>query len=173
MTTQASTATQITRQLLDADNAEHCALVQSVMDGAPQFHLLVEGHIAGPNSAREDMLALPPGKRMADKFYFLFRDPAGQPVGICDVVRAYPIPSTLMVGLLEFRESAQGKGYGAQALQQLRDFARECACDTLRIGVVEHNLRALAFWQREGFVQIERKTSSQFTGDVLVLQLSL
>lgn len=168
-----SASKMITRQQLDADNPEHCALVQSVMDGAPQYHLLVEGHIAAPNSAREDMLALPPGKSMADKFYFLFRDAEGQPIGICDVVRAFPIPSTLMVGLLEFRESAQGKGYGVQALQQLRAFALECGCDTLRIGVVEHNVRGLAFWQREGFVQIERKASAQFTGDILVLQLSL
>ncbi len=160
-------------RLLDKEQPADIAQLQAVLDAAPQYHLLVEGKLASADSAHEELHALPPGKGYEDKFFYLFSDNAGQALGVADVIRGYPLATTVMIGLLLFCEPAQGQGYGAEALAQIRSMARQWKCTTLRIGVVETNQRGLAFWQREGFVEVARKLAPQFTGEVIVLEASV
>jgi hypothetical protein len=43
----------------------------------------------------------------------------------------------------------------------------------MRIAVIEHNVRALAFRQREDFVAIMRKDAAGFTGQAIVMGRAL
>jgi GNAT superfamily N-acetyltransferase len=143
--------------------------LQAVLEGAPGYGVLVEGRPPSPQAASEMMAALPPGKTQDDKFVLLFRD-AGRTIGCADVIRGYPQHHVAYIGLLLFVESAQGRSWGHHALREIEGLGAGWACTTLRIAVIESNVRALAFWQREGFVEILRKPAPGFTGPAIVME---
>jgi ribosomal protein S18 acetylase RimI-like enzyme len=48
--------------------------------------------------------------------------------------------------------------------------ANEWGYRTAQLAVVSTNWRARAFWQREGFEEIRRASTSRFTGDLIVME---
>jgi GNAT superfamily N-acetyltransferase len=113
--------------------------------------------------------ATPPGKATADKFVLLFsRD--GIPVGCADVIRGHPSPDVAFIGLLLLAEQAQGRSNGVHALAHIATLAAGWACTALRIAVIETNVRALAFWRREGFAELHRKPAPHFTGQAILME---
>lgn len=151
---------------------EDIRLLQSVLEGAPSYSLLVEGRPPQPRAAIEMMAALPPGRTHDDKVVVLFCDEGGA-IGCADVIRGYPEGHVAFIGLLLFVEAAQGKSWGCQALREIEVLGASWDCTLMRIAVIEHNVRALAFWQREGFVEILRKPAPGFTGQAIVMERAL
>jgi GNAT superfamily N-acetyltransferase len=90
-----------------------------------------------------------------------------------DLIRGYPEPHIAFLGLLLFSETHQGQGLGKLALTHIANLSRSWGCTALRLSVIDKNLQALAFWQREGFIEMYRKPTTQFTGDAIVMQRSL
>nr|WP_257722048.1 GNAT family N-acetyltransferase [Janthinobacterium sp. B9-8] len=74
------------------------------------------------------------------------------------------------MGLLLFAEPFQGQGYGRAAMQQLRKLALTWHCPRIRISVIANNTAALAFWQRENFVELHRKPAEGFTAGAIVMK---
>ncbi|NTX29931.1 GNAT family N-acetyltransferase [Burkholderia pyrrocinia] len=91
-------------------------------------------------------------------------------IGCADVIRSYPTGDCIWIGLLLFAEAAQGRGHGKAALTLLVEMAREWGYRTAQLAVVSTNLRAHAFWQREGFTELRRASNPKFTGDLVVMQ---
>ena len=162
----------LTMRTLEADNALDRGALQAVLAAAPAYSLLVEGHLPTPSAADEMLAALPPGKTASDKFVFAF-EADGQTIGCADLVRGHPEAQIVFIGLLLFAESAQGRGHGAAALRHIEAIARSWGCSGLRIAVIETNLRALGFWQRQGFNQLYRKDAAGFTGRAIVMERRL
>lgn len=146
--------------------------LQSVLEGAPSYSLLVEGRPPSPQAACEMMASLPPGKTHADKFVLLVCEEGGA-IGCADVIRGYPDDHVAFIGLLLFVETAQGKSCGPRALREVESLGASWGCTLMRIAVIEHNVRALAFWQREGFVEIMRKPAPGFAGQAIVMERAL
>lgn len=159
--------------LLHEEDAHRLAQAQQVYDGSPGYYLTVCGQLPAPDEALRDLRELPPGKEMVDKFFYLLTTADGRACGCCDVVRAYPDPHTAYIGLLLFAENAQGQGYGAQAVQYLQQLALSWGCRYLRLGVVASNQRGLAFWQREGFIEVVRREKPAYNAPVIVMQKTI
>lgn len=149
------------------------AVVQQVLQAAPVFALMTQGKLSAPDEGKQELLALPPGKQAQDKFFFALEDAKGRVLGCADLIRGYPEPEIAYLGLLLLVEEVQGLGYGSQAMLQLRQLACDWGCNRLRLGVVEQNVAGRAFWQRQGFVEIARKTLPHLIGTVLVMEADL
>ena len=138
-------------RLLRGDAAETAAL-QNVLESAHHYYEAVFGAPPGPDEAQSLFASLPPGKDGQDKYVWgLYAGVAL--VGCADVIRGYPVSNKAVIGLLLLGASWQGHGLGRQfagmiegAIGEWREILH------LRIGVALTNPRALAFWQRVGFV---------------------
>jgi GNAT superfamily N-acetyltransferase len=157
---------------LEADKCEDISAVFTLFEQASGYSLLVEGHLPTLEDAREALGETPPGKELKDKFFGgYWKD--GVLVGCMDLVRGYPDPEVAYLGLLLFSETHQGLGLGVQALEHIANLSRSWGCAMLRLAVIDKNLRAHAFWQREGFSELYRKPTSKYTGDAIVMQKAI
>lgn len=159
----------LTMRRLLPDNPSDRKALQAVLASAPAYSLLVEGRLPPPSAADEMLAALPQGKTLSDKFVFAVA--AGDEVlGCVDMIRGHPEPHIAFLGLLLFAETALGRGRGAVALRHVESVARSWGCSALRIAVIESNVRAIAFWQRQGFAELYRKEAAGFTAQAIVME---
>jgi RimJ/RimL family protein N-acetyltransferase len=120
-------------------------------------------------------LHLPSGKDYDDKRAWGLYAGADM-IGCADVIRAYPVRDKAVIGLLLLAENWQRRSFGRSfALLVEQMIAVWPEITTLRIGVVEQNVGALAFWRKLGYVETgEVKAADQaYLGRVVVLEKPL
>jgi GNAT superfamily N-acetyltransferase len=159
-------------RLLSADSEDDVASLFCLFEQTTEYSLLVEGQLPTLQDARDELVDLPSGKTMYDKFFGgYWKD--GTLLGCVDLIRGYPDDNIAYLGLLLFAESHHGHGLGVQALNHVIELARSWQCNALRLAVIDKNTRGLRFWLREGFSELYRKPTTQFTGDAIILQRAL
>lgn len=131
--------------LHEADIPELLSLCQ----GNPKFY-----HHCPPapseESLRADMLALPRGKSMEDKFYLGFRKD-GKLVAVLDLILRYPNDQTAFFGFFMLRADLQGRGVGSSLISEiLAGLSSEFRA--VRLGYVKGNEQSQHFWQKNGFL---------------------
>jgi ribosomal protein S18 acetylase RimI-like enzyme len=137
-----------------AVDATHVAQLQACLAGAPDYFTRTEG---GP--AREDAASdlVSEAEADANRRVFLLVPHAGGPaVGVLDLHLHHPGPGAAHVGLLLFRESCQGLGYGTETTGALEHALARAGFATLRLSVGDENPEAKAFWERVGFAPVGR-----------------
>ncbi len=72
-------------------------------------------------------------------------------VGLSDLAFGYPDPNDAYIGLLVLARDARGQGLGRVFLRHLEEVARGRGATRLLLAVLESNLGARSFWEREGF----------------------
>lgn len=159
----------LTCRFLDPASTEDLHALQALHFAAPDYNRIVHGRDPDGREALDTLTALPPGHDPRDKFVLGF-ELGGQLVGCADVLRGYPASGIAFLGLLLFAESHQGRGLGREALARVEDLAREWDCPVLRLGVITTNVRAHAFWLREGFTEVGRKLVPDATGPAIVME---
>ena len=121
--------------------------VQRVFDDDPAFFAEINGRAF---TAEEVCTALPPGHTLEDKFLFAVeRD--GRIEGIFDLIRGYPEPHIMYLGLIFLSTKIRGGGMGRRCLHALYDWARGMGSTVMRLGVVEPNAKARHLYATEGF----------------------
>ena len=141
---------------------EDAAALQACLDGAPGYFELTEGGPAAPDHAErllEDALADP-----ARRVHLLIPRQArgGSPgggglvAGVLDLHLDHPGAGDAHVGLLLFRESCQGIGYGAETVGALVHALSAAGYRALRASVGDENPEARVFWEQVGFAEAER-----------------
>ncbi len=133
------------------DEPSEMAELQRVIEEAPVYAQLVTGVTPGPADAQSMYTILPEGKSYEDKFVFgVYR--VGEMVGCADLVRGYPDPATVYLGLLLISQRYQRQGIGRRAFELLEEFARGWGtCDRIRLAVIRTNEVVIPFWRRLGF----------------------
>ncbi len=130
------------------------AQIQDCFLGAPDYFARTEGGAPGADAA-ERLL----DEAEADdtrKVYVLVPNAGGPAVGVLDLYLHHPEPGTAHIGLLLFRESCQGLGYGKETTAALEHALVRAGFDTLRLSVGDENPGARAFWERLGFGEVGR-----------------
>jgi RimJ/RimL family protein N-acetyltransferase len=133
---------------------EHAAEIQACFEGAPDYFARTEGRPPGRRAA-EDLIA----EAEADdsrRVYALIPRVGGPAVGVLDLHLDHPEPGTVHIGLLLFRESCQGLGYGKETTGALEAAVKRAGYNHLRLSVVDENVDARLFWERLGFSQVGR-----------------
>ena len=156
-------------RLLHPESLDDVTNLQQVLEGAPQYSLLVNGHLPLESDAVEMFKQLPPGKSFDDKIVggFWLKN---QIIGCVDICKGYPENSIAFIGLLLFKEEYQRCGYGRKALAIIRSMASSWNCCSIRIAVIENNVIAIKFWNSEGFTALYRKTVSGYIGDAIIME---
>ena len=84
-------------------------------------------------------------------------------VGIIDYLMKNPSDHMPWLGLLMIRGQDQGQGLATAALHHYEELMRAKDQQTIRLGVIKGNNRALAFWTARGFRFYEEKQGSRWT----------
>jgi len=153
-------------------DASHRADLEALCMAAPGYAWTVYGRAPLPADALEILESRPPGLDPGAKAVVGLY--AGTRLAGCiEWLRGYPEADTAYIGLLLLAEDLQGRGHGRAALAWLEGEARRRGCARLRLAVIETNARALAFWSREGFREVLRKTIPGVTGPAVVMERPL
>ena len=142
---------------------------QAVFRHTQSFIYVTEGR-APTDADAERLMRLLPAQAQEDDKLVLGIYIQSEIVGCATVVRAYPRNTVLFIGLLLISEQFQGRSIGAETLRHIESLAISWGQDTLEIVVNSVNERAHAFWVREGFSERFRKPSTEFIGDVVVME---
>jgi RimJ/RimL family protein N-acetyltransferase len=128
------------------------AQIQSCFEGAPDYFARTEGRPPGPDEAVHLLAdAEVDGQR---RVFALVPHAGGPAVGVLDLHLDYPESGVAQIGLLLFRESCQGLGYGKEITAALESELARAGFGALRLSVVDENVDAKAFWERLGFAVI-------------------
>ncbi|WP_322037477.1 GNAT family N-acetyltransferase [Burkholderia cepacia] len=157
---------------LISESASDCASVLRVFIEAPSYTELVKGRSASTEDVDDFFFGKPVSANAAQKSVFGFFVEQ-EMIGCADVIRSYPTDDCIWIGLILLTEANQGRGYGKAALKLLIEMVGEWGYRAAQLAVVSTNPRAHAFWQCEGFDEIRRVNSSEFTGDLIVMQRSI
>lgn len=128
--------------------------LQACLDGAPDYFARTEGGPAAPDAARRMLEDAEADERR--RIFCLVPRTGGPAVGVLDLHLDHPEPGTAHVGLLLFREAAQGLGYGTETVATVERALARAGFDTLRCSVGDENPGARAFWERLGFAEVGR-----------------
>ncbi|WP_052352009.1 GNAT family N-acetyltransferase [Deinococcus pimensis] len=71
--------------------------------------------------------------------------------GVLDVLVGYPDDRTFYLGLLLLSPEARGHATGRAVYAAFERWAVSLGAERVELGVVRENVRALAFWERQGF----------------------
>lgn len=138
--------------------------LQDLYERCTDFHELTEGSPTRPTAASEELVALPPGKELADKFPFGVHAPAGRLIGFLDLMRDYPAEREWWIGLLMLDPAVRGAGLGSRIYRAAAEWVGSQHGSAIYIGVLEQNGAAERFWRREGFVELRRERHVSDTG---------
>ena len=101
-------------------------------------------------TVKEDMVALPPEKEVADKYFIgIFDD--NFLVAVMDLIDRYPDNRTVFIGLFMVSKTCQRKGIGTYIAKALSQTLRTEGYVRIRLGYVKTNLSAQSFWLKQGF----------------------
>lgn len=128
--------------------------LQACLEGAPDYWLRTEGR--PPDSDAAQHLVDEAEADDSRRVLCLVPLSGGPAVGVLDLYLHHPEPGVAHIGLLLFRESCQGIGYGEETVAALEHALRRAGFGALRASVGDENPGAQAFWERIGFAEIGR-----------------
>jgi uncharacterized protein len=151
------------------------ALVDEILDGLQEYSIRVDGVPKMTDGARHLLSATPDGYGRESKYVFAVMLDS-EPIGVVDIIRDFPNPSTAFIGLLAVVETHQRRGLGRAAFKVVEQFARhELMASKLRLGVVVTN-PVLEFWLMMGFREtgeVKSYSGERVTSTVLLLEKPL
>lgn len=131
-------------------------------------HIHEEPSIA---SIFQDMKALPNGKTMQDKYFMGFFN-GDELIAVMDLIVEYPNEKTIFIGLFMVESKYSGKGLGSQIINDCLLEIKNQAYLFVRLGYMETNPQAKAFWEKCGFLETGIKTHNG-QGMVVVMEKAL
>lgn len=132
--------------------------LQRFFDANPDYFLAVDGEIAGPDEARDEIEgSLPAGWSFTRKWVVGLVDATGSMVAMLNVVSDLLASGVWHVGLFMVDANARGSGLAQALLGRLERWAVAGGGEWLRLGVIAGNERAERFWERAGFAEVRRR----------------
>lgn len=107
---------------------------------------------------KKDMIALPNGKTLEDKYYIGFYD-NNKLVAIMDLISKYPDEETAFIGFFMMSQERQGKGEGTNIITEVCGYLKEIGFLKVKLGYVKGNSQSETFWRKNHFLKtgIERQ----------------
>lgn len=106
----------------------------------------------GPSrdTVRDDMSALPPGKKANDKYFIGIFD-GDSLAAVMDLIDRYPDDEIAFIGLLMVAKDLQGHGVGTFIVNALSEALKAKHYKRMRLGCIKTNRSAQRFWLKQGF----------------------
>ena len=143
------------RQITDAD----IPTVLALYEGNPAYFKFCPP-TASEATVREDMTALPKGKRAEDKhFVGFFLD--DKLVAVMDLIEKYPDEETAFIGFFMVAKERQGNGVGGEIISDCLQNLKRSGYSFVRLGYVKTNTAARKFWLKNGFSETGKERKSE------------
>ena len=138
---------------------EDIAELQAFTESNPEHWLLTHGRPPAPDDAAESFDRRPPADMIySEHFSFLVRDLSTREiVAQIDVAADLLAAGVYHLGFFMTATRTHGSGFARRPYQAYERWAIDRGARWLRLGVVEANRRAAAFWRRHGYVEIRRQ----------------
>jgi len=141
---------QLTEYQISPITHQNFERIFDVYDSNQDFFMLTQGNKVTMENSLSDIDALPPNCEIEQKLYFgIFQN--GDAVGICDLILNYPKQTSFWIGLLLVNSKLHGKKIGGKLVNAILDSAKLNGYMSAQLGVIDANIKAIAFWERHGF----------------------
>jgi GNAT superfamily N-acetyltransferase len=132
--------------------------LQRFFDANADYFLAVQGEVAGPGEAHEEVHGtLPAGWPFTRRWILGIVDDDGAMVAMMNVVSDLLAAGVWHVGLFMVDGAARGSGLARSLFGRVERWAIAGGATWLRLGVVAGNARAERFWASAGFVEVRRR----------------
>ncbi len=127
--------------------------VYELCKGNPIYYKYCPPHIT-VQGIKKDMIALPNGKTLEDKYYIGFYD-NNKLVAIMDLISKYPDEETAFIGFFMMSQERQGKNI----ITEVCGYLKEIGFLKVKLGYVKGNSQSETFWRKNHFLKtgIERQ----------------
>lgn len=143
------------RRLTEADVPEMLALCK----GNPQYYRYCPPAVS-KETLLADLQALPPRKTPDDKYYVGYYK-EGRLIALLDLIDAFPNDETAFIGFFMVRSEVSRAGIGSRIVSELCEYLTDCGIRAVRLGWVEGNPQAEAFWKKNGFAETGVKSQQE------------
>ncbi|AMC93619.1 hypothetical protein AOC36_06350 [Erysipelothrix larvae] len=135
--------------------------VQALCVSCTDFSMLVDGVAPSEDAGLKILSDLPKGKKAEDKYVFgVYRE--HDLIAIIDLIKDYPTQDTWMLGLLMIHPDDRKQGLGHACSQSVERYVKDLGGTSIKIGVVQNNTIAKAFWEKAGY-----RVEGTFTYDTI------
>lgn len=138
---------------------EDIADIQAFTESNPEYWLLTHGHPPAPDDAAASFDRQPPSDMgYSEQLSFLVRHSSTREiVAQIDVAADLLAAGVYHLGFFMTAARMQGTGFAHRLYEAHERWAIDRGARWLRLGVVEANQRARAFWRRSGYVEVRRQ----------------
>lgn len=97
-----------------------------------------------------DLVALPPGISMEQKYYVGFFE-RSKLVAVMDLIDGYPDTRTAYIGFFMMNHDLQGQGIGSKIISEVFHYLHQLGFTHCRLGIDRDNPQSNHFWKKNGF----------------------
>jgi GNAT superfamily N-acetyltransferase len=134
------------------------AALQRFFEANPAYFLAVHGEPAQPGEALDELQELPPaGWPYTRMMVFGWQDGSGELAAMANVISDLLAPGVWHLGTFIVATQRHGSGCAQRLLQSLEAWALQSGAQWMRLGVVQGNTRAVAFWRQRGYQQVAER----------------
>ena len=124
-----------------------------------------------PESIREDLTALPKGKKLDDKTFVGFYE-GERLIAFLDLIAGYPAGDAAFIGWFMVERSCQGRGVGTEIISGAAAFLTRRGFRRIRLGYMKGNRQSGSFWMKNQFVPTGTESEQEF-GTVVHMERKL
>lgn len=110
-------------------------------------------------SVLEDLVALPPGVTLNEKYYVGFYE-NGKMVAVMDLIDGYPKEKIAFIGFFMTDASVHNTGVGSAIISDVSTYFERMNYSAIRLAWVKGNPQAEHFWKKNGFSGILETSST-------------
>ena len=138
---------------------EDIAELQAFAESNPDYWLLTHGHPPLSDDAAQNFEWHPPADMAySEHFWFVVRDVSTREIlAEVDVATDLLAAGVYHLGYFMTATRIHGTGFAHRLYEAYERWAIDRGARWLRLGVVEVNQRAEAFWRRAGYVEVRRQ----------------
>jgi RimJ/RimL family protein N-acetyltransferase len=145
--------------------AADVARLAAFFAGNPEYHLVISGAPAAPAEAQEEFDSLPPaGFPYERKWMLLYEGDDGAVIGMASLLQDLFAPGIWNIGLFIAATALHGTGRPKGMYHAMEEWMASEGASWLRLGVVEPNPRAAAFWRRVGYSHVRIREDYEIGG---------
>jgi GNAT superfamily N-acetyltransferase len=161
------------RRIENAQSPDFDAFRQFVLEASADYRWQVQGRLPMLQDV-DRILGYRPKGLAADRKYVWGIWQNERLVGCLEVLRGWPTPDCLYIGLLLIDPRWQGKGLGRRVLGLLAERTKAWPqVKRWRISVVKNQVGALRFWRKQGFHPTGESQDASFVAPLLNLERRL
>ena len=97
-----------------------------------------------------DLVALPPGISMEQKYYVGFFEKS-KLIAVMDLIDGYPNAQTAYIGFFMMNHELQGQGIGTKIISEVFHYLHHLGFTHCRLGIDRDNPQSNHFWRKNSF----------------------